>query len=459
MGPRSAVRDPQPPTDGAEPVGEVAARAEPLPPGPRVPAAVQTARLIATPVPFFERCRRRYGETFTIRVLRAGNLVFVSDPPSLKRLFSADRDNTIAPGRNVVLKPVLGPRSLLLLEGEEHLRRRKLMLPPFHGERMRAYQEVMAEATGHEIDSWPVGRRFPLHPAMQRITLEVILRAVFGVEDDQRRQGLRRNLVEILATTRSPRAIGMTVDRLRRLPAYRRVGRMLAETDSILAAEIAERRADPARGSREDILSLLVGARFEDGSAMSDAEVRDQLMTLLMAGHETTATALAWAFDLLFRAPEKLERLRVEVVQGGHEYVDAVIAETLRVRPVVPFVGRELRDGAELGGYGLGAGTVVMPAIYLTHTRDDVYADPYSFRPERFLDGGPETYSWIPFGGGTRRCIGAAFAELEMRVVLSSVLSRTQLHPATDRPERMVRRNVTLSPRHGTPAVVVAKAS
>jgi cytochrome P450 len=428
-----------------------------LPPGPSAPAALQTARLIARPVPFFEACRRRYGETFTARVLRVGRLVFISDPASMKSLFGADRQNTIAPGRNVVLAPVLGRRSLLLLEGEEHLRRRKLMLPPFHGERMRAYEAVMAEATEREVASWPVGRRFPLQDSMQAITLEVILRAVFGVEDDERRQLLRRTLVGILATTRSPRAIGMTVDRLRRLPAYRRVGEMLAEADEILLAEIAERRDDPDLASREDILSLLVGARFEDGSAMSDAELRDQLMTLLMAGHETTATGLAWAFDLLFRAPRQLERLRAELAEDGHEYLDAVIEETLRLRPVVPFVGRELRVPAELDGYELPEGTVVMPSIYLAHTRRDSFPDPHAFRPERFLDGGPETYSWIPFGGGTRRCIGAAFAQLEMRVVLRTVLGTAELRSATARPEPIVRRNVTLSPRNGTPAVLVER--
>jgi cytochrome P450 len=292
---------------------------------------------------------------------------------------------------------------------------------------------------------------------MQRITLEVILRAVFGVEDDERRLDLRRNLVGILATTRSPLAIGLTLRRLRRLPAYRRVARMLADADRILLAEIAERRADPELERRQDILSLLVAARFEDGSAMSDVELRDQLMTLLMAGHETTATALAWAFDLLFHAPQTLERLRAEIAGEGHQYLDAVIEETLRVRPVVPFVGRKLHVAAELGGCALPEGTVVMPAIYLAHTREDVYADAYAFKPERFLDGGPETYSWIPFGGGTRRCIGGAFAQFEMRVVLSTVLRRAELRPATDRPERVVRRNVTLSPRNGTPAVLAGR--
>jgi cytochrome P450 family 135 len=407
-------------------------------------------------VPFFEWCRRRYGETFTLRVLRAGELVFISDPPSLKRLFGADRRNTIAPGRNVVLRPILGDRSLLLQEGEEHLRRRKLMLPPFHGERMRAYEAVMSRATDREIDSWPVGSEFKLHPSMQAITLEVILSAVFGVEEGARRDSLRANLIGILATTRSPAAIGMTIDRMRRLPRYRRVAEMIATADRILFEEIAERRADPHLSDREDILSMLVAARFDDGSEMSDGELRDQLMTLLMAGHETTATGLAWAFDLLFRAPEKLGRLRDEVVGGGGSgYLDAVVKETLRIRPVVPFVGRQLREASELGGYHLPPGTVVMPAIYLTHTRPDVYPQPYEFRPERFLNEGPDTFGWIPFGGGTRRCIGAAFAELEMRVVLSTILRRATLRPASESAERMVRRNVTLSPRGGAPAILL----
>jgi len=242
------------------------------------------------------------------------------------------------------------------------------------------------------------------------------------------------------------------------LPRFRRVARMIAEVNEILFAQITERRDDPALADREDILSMLVAARFEDGSAMSDREVRDQLMTLLLAGHETTATALAWAFDLLFRAPDKLARLRAEVGAGdGTEYLDAVIKETLRVRPVVPFVGRELREPSELGGYDLPAGTNVMPAIYLAHTRPDVYPQPYEFRPERFLEGAPETFAWIPFGGGTRRCIGAAFAEFEMRVVLATILRRATLRPASDRPERIVRRNVTLTPRGGTPAVLAER--
>jgi cytochrome P450 len=419
---------------------------------------VQTFGLVARPVPFFESCRRRYGQTFTLRILRAGEMVFISDPPSLKRLFAADRQNTIAPGRNVVLRPLLGPRSVLLLEGDDHLQRRKLMLPPFHGERMRAYEAVMANAAERAVAGWPVGQQFRIHPSMQAITFEVILAAVFGVEDDARRAALSERLTEVLATTRSPFALGMTVERARSLPRFRRVAQMLDESDEIMFAEIADRRVDPELDLRQDILSMLVAARFDDGTAMDDVEIRDQLMTLLLAGHETTATALAWAFDLLFRAPDKLECLREEVEAGsGHDYLDAVVKETLRLRPVVPFVGRQLKQPMELGGYELPAGTDVMPAIQLAHTRADVYPDPYEFRPERFLDDSPETFGWIPFGGGTRRCIGAAFAEFEMRVVLSTILQRATLRPATDRPERIVRRNVTLSPRGGTPAVLVER--
>ena len=427
-----------------------------LPPGPRAPAPVQTYGVVARPVQFLESCRRRFGQTFTLRILRAGEMVFISDPPSLKQLFGADRRNTTAPGRNAVLEPVMGPSSVLLLEGDDHMQRRKLMLPPFHGERMRAYETVMATAAERAVAGWPVGRPFRIHASMQSITFEVILAAVFGVQDDVRRAALGERLTEVLATTRSPFALGMTVERARQLPRFRRIAQMLDESDQIMFAEIADRRADPDLGSREDILSMLVAARFDDGSAMSDAEIRDQLMTLLLAGHETTATALAWAFDLLFRAPDKLARLREELAAGNdHEYLDAVIKETLRVRPVVPFVGRRLKEATHLGGYDLRVGTDVMPAILLTHTRPDVYPDPYEFRPERFIEGNPETFGWIPFGGGTRRCIGAAFAEFEMRVVLATILQSATLRPATDRPERVVRRNVTLSPRGGTPTVLV----
>jgi cytochrome P450 len=290
---------------------------------------------------------------------------------------------------------------------------------------------------------------------MQAITLEVILRAVFGVEDDDRRAELSAALVAILAATASPGAVGLIVPGLRLLlPPYRRLAALNDRIDQLLAAEIAERRADPRLSERSDILSMLVGAEFDDGSCMEDSELRDQLMTLLLAGHETTATALAWTFDLLLHRPDALRRLTEEVRAGERDYLDAVIEESLRVRPVVPFTGRELREPAELGGYALDAGAIVMAAIYLTHTRADLYPEPYEFRPERFLDGATETYSWLPFGGGTRRCIGAAFAQFEMRVALETIIRSCELRSGSPRPERPIRRNVTLSPAGGTVAVL-----
>jgi cytochrome P450 family 135 len=430
-----------------------------LPPGPSLPSPLQTLRLMARPVPLLERTRREFGDTFTLRTTPVGEMVFVSDPESIKAMFAADRINTIAPGRNIILAPLLGPDSLLLMEDERHLSRRKLMLPPFHGERMRAYEEVMREATEQEMAQWPRGAEFSLHSSMQEITLEVIMRAVFGVHRG-RRDDLRQALLDILAAVRSPATFGITLPFVKELPRFRAVARRIDDADALLRSEIAEHRADPGLEERDDILSLLVTARDEEGEGMGDTELRDQLMTLLLAGHETTATALAWAFELLFRRPDALERL-VDEVRGGEEttYLDAVIEETLRLRPVVPFVGRTLRQDMTIDGFDLPSGTDVFPAIYLAHTNPKSFPEPYAFRPERFIEGSTDTYSWIPFGGGTRRCIGAAFAQFEMRVVLQTVLSRFDLRAASAEPQKMVRRNVTLSPHGGTPAVVAAEVA
>ena len=430
------------------------------PPSVPLPKPAQTLRFLVRPIPFMEHWRRKLGETFHASLYGPGEVVFVSSPESVKAIFSRDRVNTIAGGRNIILGPLLGPGSLLLQEGQEHMRRRKLMLPPFHGERMRAYEEAIEEVTRSAIAGWREGETFPLHPTMQEITLEVILRAVFGVSDGKRHDELSDGLTEILAATATPKAVGLLFPGLRDSPPYRRLRRLIDRVDDLLASEISERRSDPAIGERDDILSMLVQARFDDGSEMSDAEVRDQLMTLLLAGHETTATGLAWAFDLLFRHPEQLVRLTEEVRSGDdHAYLDAVIDETLRVRPVVPFTGRELREPTTLDGFDYGPGQVILVAIWLTHTRPDLYPDPFEFRPERFLEASTETYSWVPFGGGTRRCIGAAFAELEMRVALRTILRECDLEPGSNAPERPIRRNVTMSPAGGTPAVIRRRAA
>jgi len=426
------------------------------PPRVPLPRVLQTARFAVRPIAFFEHWRRQLGETFEARLFGPGKIVFLSDPESIRALFAADRVNTIAPGREIVLRPLLGQKSLLLQKDEEHLARRRLMLPPFHGERMRAYERTIVEATERAISSWPRGEAFAIHPSMQAITLEVIVRAVFGIEDPVRRARLSEALVAVVNEAASPAALGLVAPLVRDLPHYRRFRRLVERADAMLAEEIGERRRDPDLAERQDILSMLVAAEFEDGSKMDDRELRDQLYTLLLAGHETTATGLAWTFDLLLHRPDAYERLVAEVDSGDGAYLDAVIEESLRVRPVVPFTGRELREPATLGGYDHEPGAVVMAGIYLAHTRDDVYRDPYAFRPERFLgESRPETYSWIPFGGGTRRCIGAAFAQMEMRIAIETIVRSVELRAASAEPERPVRRNVTTSPRHGTRVIVI----
>jgi cytochrome P450 len=393
-----------------------------------------------------------------------------------------EREHGLPPGRDIILKPILGARSLLLLEGADHLAHRKLMLPAFHGERMRSYEPIMEEIVDAEIDSWPLGEELAIHPRMQAITLEVILRVVFGVAEGPRLEALRPLLTTVLEETASPFAqlIGLATRRFGGRPWARFEGR-LKEVVDLLYAEIAERRAEGGLEERDDILSALMLARFEDGGApsaeggseiagdderdrvqrdgdrLTDTDLRDQLMTLLLAGHETTATALAWTFDLLLRHAQPLQRLRESLEAGEDEYLRATISESLRLRPVVPLAGRRLNKELSVEGLTLPAGTDVTPAIWLAHTRADSYPEPFAFRPERFLGEAPDTYAWIPFGGGIRRCLGAAFAEFEMRIVLREVLTRCELHKASPAPEKIGRRNITLSPRDGTPVVVTAR--
>jgi cytochrome P450 len=424
-----------------------------FPPGPSESPALQTIRWLLRPIAFMESCRRRFGDAFGVRFLGFERpMVMLSDPEAIRALYTA-HEHGLPPGRTIALLPVMGPSSVLLLEGREHLARRKLMLPPFHGERMRSYESIVREVTEREVDGWSEGPTFALHPRMQAITLEVILRAVFGVTDPERSELLRQRLPLLLGESSSA-ALQFRVllsSRLGRGDPMAGMREITNGIDELLLAEIRERRADPSCETREDILSLLVTARFEDGSAMSDRELRDQLITLLLAGHETTATALAWTFDLLLRHPSTLARLTNEVEQGdGDAYLRAVIAESLRLRPVVPLAGRRLASDFAAGEVSLPAGTDVTPAIWLIHTRPDLYPEPYAFRPERFLESSPSTYGWVPFGGGVRRCLGATFAEFEMRVVLETVLRRRALRAASPRAERVIRRNVTFSPRHGT---------
>jgi cytochrome P450 len=431
-----------------------------LPPEPKGSSLSQTLRWAFRPLQFMDDCRRQYGDNFSVRFLGFERpMVLISDPAAIKAMYM-ERSHGLPPGRNIILEPILGSKSLLIQEGAEHLSRRRLMLPPFHGERMRSYEAALDEIVTAEVDSWPLDTEFPIHTRMQAVTLEAILRVVFGVSEGPRLERLRGMLANVLQETASPRAqiVGLATRRFGGRGPWAKFEGALREVDELLYAEIAEHRERPGLEEREDVLSMLMVAEFEDGGRMSDTELRDQLMTLLLAGHETTATALAWTFDLLLRHPRALERLRDSIVAGEDDYLRATISESLRLRPVIPLAGRRLATELVADGLTLPAGTDVTPAIWLTHTRADIYPEPYAFKPERFLDGnGPDTYGWIPFGGGIRRCIGASFAEFEMRIVLREVLTRCDLRKANPMPEKTGRRNITLSPKDGTPVVISAR--
>jgi cytochrome P450 family 135 len=405
-----------------------------------------------------EDCSRRYGDMFTLRITHEGTWVFASHPETVKQVFTGDPNLLHAGEANIVLLPVLGSQSVLLLDEQEHMAQRKLMLPSFHGRRMRSYEQVMTEVAVREIERWPLGTPLSAWPTMQAITLEVILRTVFGVQDGERLRRLGDALRDVLAWGTRPQRLAMLAAlgprRVAELRVFRRV---LDPADELIYQEIRRRREAPDLDERDDVLSLLLQARHEDGSPMSDEELRDELMTLLVAGHETSATSLAWALEALVRHPAALARLRDEVDSGEDAYLDAVLQETLRLRPVVALVLRRLTEPMEIGGRLLPAGVTVAPSIYLLHRRPDVYADPRAFRPERFLERPPGTYTWIPFGGGVRRCLGASFAQFEMKVVLRELVSRLELRAVRSQGERRVRRAIIFAPERGSEIVATRR--
>ena len=427
-----------------------------LPPGPRMPRALQTAIWFRHAQWMLSQCAARFGETFSLRILHEGNWVMLSNPEHIKQVFTGDPRVFHAGEGNRILLPVLGEHSVLLLDEGPHMEQRKLLLPPFHGKRMQGYEALMREVATQEIARWPRGEPHRLRPRMQALTLEIILRTVFGLDQGRRLEALRAELRRLLDLLSSPRMFVFPLllgpERVSRLGPFRG---MMAEVDRLVYEQIEARRRSGGEDQREDILSLLLQARHEsDGSPMSDAELRDELLTLLVAGHETTANALAWAVERLTRHPEKLDRLAGEVLAGERAYLDAVVTETLRLRPVISLVARRLAEPVRIGGWELPAGTTVTPAIYLVHRRPDVYPDPEAFRPERFLDTPPGTYTWIPFGGGVRRCLGAAFAQFEMAVVLSELVSATRPRPTRPEAEPVLRRSITETPRHDAEVVL-----
>jgi cytochrome P450 len=416
---------------------------------------VQTAIWFRGAQRFLRTCHARYGDTFRLQIAYEGTWVFVCDPDHVKQVFTADPKLLHAGEANRILLPVVGPQSLLLLDEDEHLEHRKLLLPPFHGQRMKRYGDLMAQIAASEIERWPLGTPYRLRPRMQAMTLEIILRAVFGVREGERLERLRFQLRRLLDMVTDPkRAVFLIALGPQRIRDFGPFKRDIARVDSLIYEEIAERRHADDLAQREDILSLMLQARHEDGSPMTDAEVRDELVTLLVAGHETTATALAWAVERLVRHPSKLERLTAEVAEERDEYLNAVIQETLRLRPVISLVNRTLKEPMEFAGYELPAGVKVAPCIYLVHRRPDVYPEPDRFLPERFLERPPGTYTWIPFGGGLRRCLGGAFAQFEMQVVLRELVRRRTLRPAREADERVYRRAITETPRHDAEVLV-----
>lgn len=426
-----------------------------LPPGPRTPAVVNALRFARRPLEVLSEWHARYGDLFTVKITGFGTGVYVVDPDAIRKLFSGDQSDLHAGEANSFLEPVLGPHSVLVLDGPEHLRQRRLLLPPFQGSRVAEFREIIRDVAEREVSRWRVGERHVLRDRMRALTFEVICRSVFGVTEPARVERLRAALVAVIDSGPVFLFRAARVDLGPWSPGGRFTRRLRA-ADALLYEEIANRRREPDLEERSDVLSLLLRARDEAGRPMTDAELRDELFTMLGAGHETTATGLTFAFELLMRNPAALARLREEIAAGeGDAYLDATVKETLRLRPVIDAAERTLTVPRTVAGWELPAGMKVYPGIALVHLREDLYPQAREFRPERFIDDGAESYSWLPFGGGIRRCIGAALAQAEMAEVLRVFVPAVQLRPVRDDPDPVVLRGITLAPKHGVEVEVL----
>jgi cytochrome P450 len=454
------------------PIGEAA----PSPAGPalddgapdRLPSslplsrALQTLRFSVRQIEYVFRARREIGDVFLFRGSFGDDNVVTCHPDHVRSLFTAKPEEAPSLTGESPLRPIVGPNSVLTAVGPRHMRQRKLLLPPFHGEAVQRYTEMIAEAAEREIDRWPLGTPFELAPRMQAITLDVIMAGIFGVEGQPApgtpEDGLRRQIRQMVALSTRPEAQLFELLNLASDEPLGPLRAFLAQLDKHVYAVIEGRRAEDRAST--DILSLLLQAETEEGERLTDQELRDELLTLVLAGHETTANSLAWAFERLLRHPAAYERLR-EVARSSQDedgYVEAVIHETMRSRPVIPIIGRRVKVPWQLGEYRVPAETPVLMSILLLHHREDVYPDPFAFRPERFLGVKPGTYTWIPFGGGIRRCLGAALAMAEQRVVLLAIARRTQLEAADPAPERARHRNVTMIPEAGARVVMTSRS-
>jgi cytochrome P450 len=415
----------------------------PLPPGPRLPRALQAWGWTQRPLPWLEKCQRRYGDTFTLRIRHYGDWVILADPDDVKTVFTAGPAVGVDTA-NPLLGPLLGPRSVMLLEEPEHMTRRKLMLPSFHGKAVQADSEMMALVARKEIARWPVGEPFALWPRMQDITLDVVMRAVFGpASEGPRLQPLRERLQELTTWMNEPRNLAMLAafgpGWVTRSRGYREA---MGAVEAAVMEEVRRRKAED--GGEMGVVSMLVQARYEDGSPLSDQDLRDELVTLLSDG--PTSSTLAWTFERLLRNPDKLDKLREDIVAGDGTYLDAVVKETLRLRPPVPVVVRNLLAPLRLGGHELPAGTTVAPCIHLIHRDERNYPEAHRFLPERFVGVQPGTYTWIPFGGGVRRCLAASYAEMEMKRVLRIVLETTDLRTVETGGERARKSAISFAP-------------
>jgi cytochrome P450 len=471
--------DPKPHADAdSRPVGDPAPAASataPLPPGPRLPGIVQLLLLYLRPVPFLNRCASTYGPTFTLRIPGMPPVVQTSDPAAIEAVFRGNPDVFQGGKANLGLKPVVGTNSLLTLDGARHRDQRRLIAPMFSGKRMHTYGATVQGVANRYIDRWPIGRPFPLHRETRDATLEMILRVVFGVEDEREMARFRHHVHRLLklaillfpdsngdlAAERLARTIGRLVPRWNVFAA-------LAALDDLIYAQL-DRLAHSDLSQRDDVLSLLMQARYDDGTPMSREDIRDELMTLLMAGHETSATILAWSVYHLCDNPEALETLRQEIDAAGYggapplhainelRYLDAVIKETMRLTPVFSLVARVLKEPQVIGTTACPANVIISPNIYGTHHRADLWEDPEHFRPERFLAAGESPFHYFPFGGGVRKCIGLGFANYEMKIFLAEMVRRTVFTTASGYRARVIRINNTLAPSKGMPIVVSSR--
>jgi cytochrome P450 len=446
------------PTLSSGPLDPQEAAGLPAPPLVEMAPLPQLLRFNQRQIEFVFGARRRLGDVFAIRTPEPQPLVITSLPDDVRSLFTAKPEEAPSLAAESPLRPIVGPDSVLTSLGERHMRQRKLLLPPFHGEAIEHYTAAIAAAAEREIDSWPLNKPFALAPRMQAITLDVIMAGIFGIDGHpapRSSEGKLRSTIKGLVwlSTKPIAQVAELMNVRREEPVgITRLGRALL--DRRMDAVIATRRREDL-GKRHDILSLLLRARGEDGEPLTDGEIRDELITLVLAGHETTANSLAWAWERLVRTPDAHERL-VEAVRSGDgaEAVEATIVETMRSRPVVPIVGRRVKLPWRLGEYAVPADTPVLISILLLHHREELYPEPFAFRPERWLDSKPGTYEWLPFGGGIRRCLGAALAMAEQRVVLEAMARRLDLEAADPEPERPLHRNVTMIPRHGARVVI-----